>query len=163
MTQMPFSCSIPQPSKSNIILDFASFCCLHTPAGAPSAAKKQLSCFLSPPSQEQGSRPHVGPQRPHLRPEHPWDVSVGMVPFDTFTIWRAATKRGLRGIRFRPGIGTSRRKTPQVRCRMRGEKRFPRSLFARAEVVFIKKTASVEAGPLRSDFERATCFSRRAT
>ena len=33
---------------------------------------------------------------------------------------------------------------------MRGEKRFPRSLFALAEGVFIKKTASVEAGPLRS-------------
>ena len=44
---------------------------------------------------------------------------------------------------------------------MRGEKRFPRSLFAQVEGVFIKKTPSIEAGPLKSDIERAECFSHR--
>ena len=47
---------------------------------------------------------------------------------------------------------------------MRGEKRFPRSLFARAEVVFIKKTASVEAGPLKSDLgQHGNVFHREVT
>ena len=35
---------------------------------------------------------------------------------------------------------------------MSGEKHFPRMLFAQAEVVFIKKTAEVEAGPLKSGY-----------